>query len=134
MVSVLQGIIDRWHAAHPDWPRPADSTVAGTGDDRQYQTAGEAKNLVLSSATVEPVRSGRNSLVARMRQGATRLGIAYQTYKRHAEQGERWCSGHRGWHPIDAFHQREGYHRITSCVAWRRERERQRYSSRRAAS
>jgi hypothetical protein len=40
---------------------------------------------------------------ARLRMGATRLGISEQEYLAHTERGELWCSRHRAWHPADDF-------------------------------
>ena len=80
--------------------------------------------------------SGRASDVSRMRQGATRLGIAYQTYKRHIEQGERWCSGHQRWHTADAFYASRDSQRNTNCPEWKRayQREKDRTRAQRRAS
>lgn len=38
-----------------------------------------------------------------MKQGATRLGISVDDYRRHIEAGERWCSGHQMWEPFWLF-------------------------------
>jgi hypothetical protein len=47
------------------------------------------------------------------------LGITYQTYRRHALDGEKWCSGHKRWHSTDDFDLNRP--RNTMCRAWRRE-------------
>ena len=75
-------------------------------------------------------QSRRNDDVSRWRQGAARLGITYQTYRKHALDGERWCSRHRKWLPATAFRPNQGYDRNTYCVACRREINHEYYISR----
>lgn len=65
-----------------------------------------------------PSRAGDEA--ARWKQGATRIGVSYRRYRAHVLAGDRWCSGHRRWHPAEAFRPSKGYDRNTSCQTWRR--------------
>lgn len=46
------------------------------------------------------------SLAHRIAIGATMLAISEVEYRRRVEAGERHCSGHKDWHPRDAFGKR----------------------------
>ncbi len=45
----------------------------------------------------------RRSQETRRLQAASRIGVSYAAYCEHADNGERWCSGHRDWHPSGQF-------------------------------
>lgn len=100
----------------------AAAVVTGAGSP----SYGEAKNLVLSTAAVVsgPFSGRRHTDASRYQQAASRLGISYRAYRRHILQGDKWCSGHRRWHPRSAF---TAGLRNTWCVRWRRAYERARY-------
>jgi hypothetical protein len=75
--------------------------------------------------------------LARMRHGATLLGIPLQVYLEHCEQGEHWCSYHRAWEPAERFSPRTG--RVAGALATKcregaaaaqRERQRRRRAAR----
>jgi len=37
------------------------------------------------------------------RAAAARIGVTIEEYERRLAEGERWCSGCKAWHPLDAF-------------------------------
>jgi len=37
------------------------------------------------------------------RRAADRIGVTFEEYQSRRASGERWCSGHRGWHPAADF-------------------------------
>ena len=41
--------------------------------------------------------------LSRLQHGATLLGISLEAYVAHTENGEKWCSAHKAWEPLDAF-------------------------------
>jgi len=45
----------------------------------------------------------KRSPEAGYKRGATALGISVDEYRRHREDGERWCSFHKRWEPLEAF-------------------------------
>lgn len=132
-MTVLQDIIDRWHANHPDWPATAASGHPAPGSSVESHDA-ETLHLVLSPGAVVPVpQFPARTKLSRIRQAAARIGIDAAAYWYHLSLGKRWCSGHRDWHPAGAFYARSGYHRDTLCKDWRRADKRVRYARGRAS-
>lgn len=58
--------------------------------------------------------------------GATKLGLSADEYRQHVEAGERWCSGHRAWHPatlkVFAIDRNHSSGLAGNCRAWLAER------------
>lgn len=103
MTLTLQELIDRWHAAHPDAPRT---------DPAKLAAAYAAWTPPVAVPT--PARRPRSE-ESKHRARARRIGIGWQTYRKHIRDGQRWCLGHATWHPSDTFDDARGY-----CVRWRR--------------
>lgn len=103
-MPTLQELADRWYAAHPDVPRPDPSAARAPWTPPVPRPEPEP----------QPAHRGR-SVEAKHRSAARRLGMSWQTYRRHIRNGQRWCSGHLGWHPAGDFADTRSY-----CGAWRR--------------
>ena len=57
---------------------------------------------------VPPTRQSRQSRQpgsdeTRWKRGATALGISLDEYVAHIQQGEKWCSLHQLWQPVEDF-------------------------------
>lgn len=55
-----------------------------------------------------------------IRSAASRIGIEAEEYRRHLENGEKWCSYHEEWHRKDVF--RRGQTDCREGMAERRRR------------
>lgn len=93
----LRDVIDRWHAAHPDFVAvlPCAAPLSPDPDARTRRWAAEAR----------------------------RLRIPLDEYLEHVHAEQRYCKSHRDWHLATAFSSGDTRSE-RACKSWRNERQR----------
>jgi hypothetical protein len=114
-MATLRELIEGFHRRNPDFPRPTPAPAS----DRTSSDASLAAGASLpcaqtrSEAGPVPVLDARDD-EARWTRTASQIGIGYHEYRQHDLAGDRWCSGHREFHPAELFYRNR---KITYCIA-----------------
>jgi hypothetical protein len=138
-MATLKECIERFHAAHPEWPRAPLTLGAGAVSSAET-TAGdstvETQHLVFRPASVPSPRPPRSDEHA-MRVGATQLGMSLTAYRVRVEAGLKWCFACRRWQPREEFGRRwstrDGLNRICRAAATEQVKASQRRHGRKAS-
>lgn len=82
------------------------------GTPRKFQAICRPCKLARGGKVSSPGRSRQHYRPTdehRMRVAASKIRVTYEEYRAHREAGEKWCSGHKAWHPLEAFDRNRTY-------------------------